>query len=109
MGPIVLREANCSRTDRCEIMAGDRLVPSVHLDIRRLSLIALACMVIPLVVGFIVDQLVPSTLSITLLAGLAAIPIAVIFVSRAVLADMDRVIQIVAPEDAPDDDAESCE
>ncbi len=84
-------------------------MPSVHLDIRRLSLIALACMVIPLVVGFIVDQLVPSTLSITLLAGLAAIPIAVIFVSRAVLADMDRVIRIVAPEDAPDDDAESCE
>ncbi|MGB5047662.1 MAG: hypothetical protein WBO46_01895 [Caldilineaceae bacterium] len=55
---------------------------------------------VPLLIGFGVDLLFPSSISMLMVAGIVSIPIVAFVVSRSVLAEMERVIQQVAPSDS---------
>ena len=75
---------------------------SERINIWRLSLIFVVSAAIPLLIGLGVDLLFPSSLSMLMVAGIVSIPIVAFVVSRAVLAEMERVIQIIAPSELTD-------
>lgn len=77
---------------------------SERINIWRLSLIFVVSAAIPLLIGLGVDILFPSSLSMLMVAGIVSIPIVAFVVSRAVLAEMERVIQLVAPSEPADDE-----
>ena len=76
---------------------------SERINIWRLSLIFVFSAAIPLLIGLGVDVLFPSSLSMLMVAGIVSIPIVAFVVSRSVLAEMERVIQLVAPSEPTDD------
>ncbi|MBX3050057.1 MAG: hypothetical protein KF753_01210 [Caldilineaceae bacterium] len=73
---------------------------SERIDIWRLSVIFVVSAAVPLLIGFGVDLLFPSSISMLMVAGIVSIPIVAFVVSRSVLAEMERVIQQVAPSDS---------
>lgn len=75
---------------------------SQRINIWRLSLVFLFSAAIPLLIGLGADLLFPSSLSMLMLAGIVSIPIVAFTVSRSVLAEMERVIQLVAPDELTD-------
>lgn len=77
-------------------------VESERLNVTRLTLVFVVSVTIPLLIDLGVDALFPSSISMLMLAGIVSIPIVAFTVSRAVLAEMERVIQAVAPDDAPE-------
>lgn len=77
---------------------------SERINIWRLSQIFFISAVIPLLIGLGVDILFPSSISMLMVAGIVSIPIVAFVVSRAVLAEMERVIQLVAPFEPTDDE-----
>jgi len=79
-------------------------VQSERINIWRLSLIFFVSAAIPLLIGLGVDILFPSSISMLMVAGIVSIPIVAFVVSRAVLAEMERVIQLVAPFEPVDDE-----
>lgn len=70
---------------------------SEHINIWRLSTIFVVSAAIPLLIGLGVDMLYPSSLSMLMVAGIVSIPIVAFTVSRAVLGEMRRVLDAVAP------------
>lgn len=78
---------------------------SERINVWRLSVIFVVSVAIPLLVGLGVDVLFPSSISMLMIAGIVSIPIVAFVVSRSVLAEMERVIQLVAPHDAADSEA----
>lgn len=78
-------------------------MPAVHIDLWRLSLITIVSICLPLLIGFVADQFVDFVLPLALVAGMLTLPFTIFFVCRAVLAEMDRVIAIVAPEETAED------
>jgi len=78
-------------------------VQSQRINIWRLSLVFVSSAAIPLLIGLGVDLLFPSSLSMLMLAGIVSIPIVAFTVSRSVLAEMERVIQLVAPAEPVDE------
>ncbi|RLT40644.1 MAG: hypothetical protein DWI57_08165 [Chloroflexi bacterium] len=74
-----------------------------RINIWRLSLIFVFSAAIPLLIGLGVDILFPSSLSMLMVAGIVSIPIVAFVVSRSVLAEMERVIQAVAPSEPTGD------
>lgn len=75
---------------------------SERINIWRLSLIFVVSAAIPLLIGLGVDALFPSSISMLMVAGIVSIPIVAFVVSRSVLAEMERVIQLVAPDEPAD-------
>ncbi len=73
---------------------------SVRINIWRLSVVFVISAAIPLLIGLGIDALFPSSLSMLMVAAIVSIPIVAFVVSRAVLAEMGRVIQLVAPVEA---------
>ncbi len=71
-----------------------------RINIWRLSLVFVVSAAIPLLIGLGIDMLYPSSLSMLMVAGIVSIPIVAFTVSRAVLGEMRRVLDAVAP--APD-------
>jgi hypothetical protein len=51
----------------------------------------------PLALGFFVELFVDMDFSLVIMAGFVSIPLAVFFVCRTALAEMERVVQQVAP------------
>jgi len=80
-------------------------VQSERINLWRLSLVFVVSAAIPLLIGLGTDALFPSSISMLMVAGIVSIPIVAFAVSRAVLAEMERVIQLVAPleADGPED------
>lgn len=78
---------------------------SERMNVTRLTLVFVVSVTIPLLIGLGVDALFPSSISMLMLAGIVSIPIVAFTVSRAVLAEMERVIQAVAPDDPPESEA----
>jgi hypothetical protein len=72
-------------------------VAEAQINWRRLAIIYLATIGIPLLMGAIAELFFESVFSLVLLAGLLAIPLAVFFVCRTALAEMERVVEMVAP------------
>lgn len=90
----------CLAVDDCQ----EPFVQSERINIWRLSLIFFVSAAIPLLIGLGVDVLFPSSISMLMVAGIVSIPIVAFVVSRAVLAEMERVIQLVAPFEPADDE-----
>lgn len=82
---------------------------SERINIGRLSLVFAVSIAIPLLIGLGADFLFPSSLSMLMVAGIVSIPIVAFTVSRAVLAEMERVIQTIAlsEAEAPAEEGES--
>lgn len=76
----------------------------VRMDVRRLSIIFLLSTAAPLFLGLLAVVLFDVSVTLLLWVGVMTIPLAAFTVGRAVLAEMDRVIQEVAP-DEPDDES----
>lgn len=70
---------------------------SEHINIWRLSAIFVVSAAIPLLIGLAIDVIYPSSLSMLMVAGIVSIPIVAFTVSRAVLGEMRRVLDAVAP------------
>lgn len=79
-------------------------MPSERINIWRLTWIFVVSAAIPLLIGLGVDALYPSSLSMLMVAGIVSIPIVAFVVSRAVLAELERVIQLVAPVETDEAD-----
>ena len=73
---------------------------SDRINIWWLTLVFVISAAIPLLVCLGIDALFPSSLSMLMVAAIVSIPIVAFAVSRAVLAEMGRVIQLVAPAEA---------
>ncbi len=74
-------------------------VSPVRINMQRLSIVFLLSTIVPLALSFLAVKLFDLSIAVLLWVGLASIPLAAFTVSRAVLAELDRVIQIVAPEE----------
>ena len=75
---------------------------SKRINIWRLSRVFVVSAVIPLLIGLGVDIFYPTSISMLMVAGIVSIPIIAFFVSRSVLAEIERVVQFVAPDEPTD-------
>ena len=95
------------RTSKANSSVGLRLtkrrkgepVSPVRINVWRLSIIFLLSTVVPLALSFLAIELFDLSITVLLWVSIASIPLAAFTVSRAVLAELDRVIQILAPEE----------
>ena len=72
--------------------------PQVRIDWRRLVKWLLATLIVPVLLAILFDLLIATLPILTLITSLICIPVATIFVSRAILSEMDRVLTVLAPE-----------
>ncbi len=70
----------------------------VRIDVWRALKALLLTLVIPLSAAFVIDRLTGLLPFVTIVAIVVFIPLATIVVGRILLAELDRVIAIVAPE-----------
>jgi hypothetical protein len=71
----------------------------VRISVLRLTRTLLLCLAVPLLAGLFVDRLFGTGTTVMVVVGFVCIPLAAFFVSRAVLSELDKVIQVVAPEE----------
>ena len=76
----------------------------VRIDVWRATKALLLTLVLPLSAAVLIDVTTGSLPMATIVAVVICIPLATIVVNRTVLAEFDRVVQIVAPELPPADD-----
>jgi len=69
----------------------------VRIDWRRLVKWLLATLIVPVLLAILFDLLIATLPILTLITSLICIPVATIFVSRAILSEMDRVLTVLAP------------
>ncbi len=80
--------------------------PQIRIDWRRLTKRLMLTLIVPVLLAITFDLLIGTLPILTLVTSLICIPVATIFVSRAILSEMDRVLTVLAPEvSEPDDDA----
>lgn len=77
---------------------------SVLIDVRRLILVYSAAILAPLGVGFLAELWIDVNFSLIIVAGFVSLPLAVFFVCRTALAEMERVVQLVAPSEEAEKD-----
>jgi len=82
--------------------------PQVRIDWRRLVKRLMLTLVVPVLSAIIFDLLIGTLPILTLVTSLICIPVATIFVSRAILSEMDRVLTVLAPE-VPELEADAVE
>jgi len=82
--------------------------PQVHIDWRRLTKRRMLTLIVPVLLAIILDLLIGTLPILTLVTSLICIPVATIFVSRAILSEMDRVLTVLAPE-VPEPEADAVE
>ncbi len=70
---------------------------SVRIDLRRLTFVYAASILLPLLIGVVAELFIDASFSLVLLAAFVSMPLVVFFVCRSALAEMERVVQIVAP------------
>jgi len=76
-----------------------------RINVWRLSVIFVVSAAVPLLIGLGVDALFPSSISMLMIAGIVSIPIVAFVVSRSVLAEMERVIQVIAPYESAESES----
>ena len=77
-------------------MTGSRVV---HLEWRKPARQLLASLLFPVLLALIVDAMLGTMPLATIVVSLVCIPLSTILVIRAVLAEMDRLIEVVAPQE----------
>jgi hypothetical protein len=80
-----------------EVGSWREFVPSVLIDLRRLTIVYSTAILAPLAIGFFVDLWIDIDFSLIIVAGFVSLPLVVFFVCRTALAEMERVVQLVAP------------
>ena len=73
-------------------------VQGPRIDVRRLAGSVVFLLILPVSIGFLLDLLAGTVPFVTLGFVLIFFPLAGFFVVKTALAEMDRVIQIVAPD-----------
>lgn len=79
------------------LAVSEPIVQSTHINFWRLAVTFLVSIAIPLLIGLGLDIVYPSPTPMLMWAAIVSIPIAAFTVSRAVLGEMKRVIDLVAP------------
>ncbi len=79
----------------------------VRIDLRRLTVLLLVSLVSPLTALVVLDYATGWFPWLTIVASAICIPLSTVIVIRATLAEMDRVIQQVAPLEETNDQADS--
>ncbi len=74
-------------------------VSPVRINVWRLSIVFLLSTAVPLALSFLAIELFELSINVLLWVSIASIPLAAFTVSRALLAELDRVFQILAPEE----------
>jgi len=92
-----------------QIESGGDFVSSVRIDLRRLTFVYSAVILIPLAIGFLAELLIDVDFSLIILAGFVSIPLAVFFVVKTALAEMERVVQLVAPSEEDEESVDVLE
>ncbi|MBX3000660.1 MAG: hypothetical protein KF893_19220 [Caldilineaceae bacterium] len=77
---------------------------SVLIDLRRLTIVYGAAIFVPLAIGFLADLWIDVDFSLVIVAGFVSLPLVVFFVCRTALAEMERVVQLVAPSEEAEKD-----
>lgn len=72
---------------------------SVLIDLRRLAIVYSVAILVPLTIGFLVELWIDVDFSLIVVAGFVSLPLVVFFVCRTALAEMERVVQMVAPSE----------
>lgn len=70
---------------------------TVRIDVRRLAKALLFTLVLPLSLAIVLDLSLDTMPVATIAASVVCIPLASVFVIRAALSELDKVIQAVAP------------
>jgi hypothetical protein len=78
----------------------------IRIDLRRLTVLLLFSLVLPLSALLLLDYATGWFPWLTIVASAICIPLSTVIVIRATLAEMDRVIQIVAPLHVASDEAD---
>ncbi len=78
----------------------------IRIDLRRLTVLLLFSLVLPLSALLLLDYATGWFPWLTIVASAICIPLSTVIVIRATLAEMDRVIQIVAPLHMASDEAD---
>lgn len=78
--------------------------PTPQINVVRLSLIFLFSALIPLSLGVLIDWLYGPSIAAIGIAAVLSIPVVALAVGWAVVAEMGRVVQIVAPDRLSDDE-----
>ncbi len=84
------------------------LSASVRINVHRVAKTLLLTLVIPVSAAILIDVFTGTLPVMTIVASLLCIPLSSVVVGRTLVAEMDRVISIVAPE-APDEETEDRE
>ena len=74
---------------------------TVRVDLWRLAFVYGAAILAPLSIGLVAELLFEADFSLILMAAFVSLPLVVFFVCRTALAEMERVVQIVAPAEDP--------
>jgi hypothetical protein len=82
-----------------EIESWRKFVSSVLIDLRRLAIVYSVAILAPLTIGFLVELWIDVDFSLIVVAGFVSLPLVVFFVCRTALAEMERVVQMVAPSE----------
>ena len=77
-----------------------------RINVSRLFLLLLVCLILPVLMGLLLDILLETTPLITLVVGLFCITLAAIVVVRTATREFERVAQQVAPADKEVKEAE---
>ncbi len=75
----------------------------------RLFLLLLVCLILPVLMGLLLDILLETTPLITLLVGLFSITLAAVVVVRTATREFERIAQQVAPANEEAEEAEEAE
>ena len=77
--------------------------PPARINVRRLSYLLLVCLILPVLMGLLLDILLETTPLFTVSAGLFCIAVASVVVIRTATLEFNRVADEVAPAPAEED------
>jgi hypothetical protein len=76
-------------------------VITVRVDLWRLAFVYTTAILAPLLVGLVAEFFFDTDFSLILLVAFVSLPLVIFWVCRTALAEMERVVQIVAPAEDP--------
>lgn len=81
--------------------------PIPRVQVRPLIWLLLFALIVPVGVAFVADRALGTTPVIAVAASLVCIPLTTLLVIRRTMSEMDALIAVVAPPDAPETEEES--
>ena len=97
MPPAILRRTECILAVELYLLPASYRMEHVRINVRRLLILLLGSLVLPLAGIVALDLLVGSMPWLTIGGSLIFIPLSTVLITRATLAELDMVIEKLAP------------